>query len=135
MLDTQYRMHPIIARFSSEKFYNNKLKDGVESKDRPTPSGFPWPSKEAPLSFVNIKGKEVKEKESICNLEEGNQVKNILKKLIEVCLVLFFFLQIEWNFGRKRYWSGYSLFSTSRKYQESSFTQWRNERRRSILWN
>ncbi|KAJ8126162.1 hypothetical protein O1611_g7476 [Lasiodiplodia mahajangana] len=44
MLDTQYRMHPSISRFSSEQFYEGKLLTGVRDTDRPlSPSMFPWP--------------------------------------------------------------------------------------------
>ncbi len=34
MLDTQFRMHPDIADFISETFYEGKLKNGVSAKDR-----------------------------------------------------------------------------------------------------
>ena len=34
MLDTQFRMHPYIAEFISETFYEGKLKSGVSAEDR-----------------------------------------------------------------------------------------------------
>ena len=34
MLDTQYRMHPLISEFPRKKFYNNLLKDGITEEDR-----------------------------------------------------------------------------------------------------
>merc|ERR1719193_2512936 len=37
MLDTQYRMHPDIASFSSYRFYRGELRDGVAPHDRPVP--------------------------------------------------------------------------------------------------
>jgi superfamily I DNA and/or RNA helicase len=44
MLDTQYRMHPKLCVFSSEQFYDGKLKSGITIQDRPlTASGFPFP--------------------------------------------------------------------------------------------
>lgn len=44
MLTVQYRMHPIIAQFPSQRFYGNLLKSHPTSKDRPRPAGFPWPN-------------------------------------------------------------------------------------------
>lgn len=44
MLTVQYRMHPVIAHFPSTRFYSNMLKSHPTSKDRPTPTGFPWPN-------------------------------------------------------------------------------------------
>lgn len=44
MLDTQYRMHPSICKFSSEQFYEGELLTGIKATDRPlAPSMFPWP--------------------------------------------------------------------------------------------
>lgn len=44
MLDTQYRMHPKLCEFSSEQFYEGKLKSGIGIKDRPlAASDFPFP--------------------------------------------------------------------------------------------
>ena len=34
MLDTQFRMHPVIASFISDKFYGGKYKSGVSAEDR-----------------------------------------------------------------------------------------------------
>jgi len=44
MLDTQYRMHPSICKFSSDQFYDGKLHTGIMAVDRPLGlSSFPWP--------------------------------------------------------------------------------------------
>lgn len=44
MLDTQYRMHPLVGAFSSEEFYEGKLKTGITAESRPLfASRFPWP--------------------------------------------------------------------------------------------
>ena len=44
MLDTQYRMHRSICVFSSNEFYDGKLKTGVADDERPVPqSAFHWP--------------------------------------------------------------------------------------------
>jgi regulator of nonsense transcripts 1 len=39
LLDTQYRMHPIISAFPSEQFYSGKIKNGISSSDRNVPTG------------------------------------------------------------------------------------------------
>jgi superfamily I DNA and/or RNA helicase len=45
MLDTQYRMHESICKFSSDEFYESKLRTGISKHARPLPvSEFPWPS-------------------------------------------------------------------------------------------
>jgi superfamily I DNA and/or RNA helicase len=45
MLDTQYRMHSSICKFSSDEFYESKLRTGIPNNARPVPvSDFPWPS-------------------------------------------------------------------------------------------
>ena len=44
MLDTQYRMHECICKFSSSEFYEDKLRTGISGDTRPLPiSRFPWP--------------------------------------------------------------------------------------------
>lgn len=43
LLDTQYRMHPTIAAFSSMRFYEGKIASGVSSSDRPLVKGVTWP--------------------------------------------------------------------------------------------
>ena len=43
MLDTQYRMHESICKFSSDEFYESKLRTGIPNNARPLPaSEFPW---------------------------------------------------------------------------------------------
>lgn len=37
LLDTQYRMHPLISAFPSAYFYGGKLRDGVAAADKPVP--------------------------------------------------------------------------------------------------
>lgn len=47
MLDTQYRMHEDICRFSSDEFYGGKLSTGIMKSERPMPeSQFPWPPRD-----------------------------------------------------------------------------------------
>lgn len=58
LLDTQYRMHPRIAAFASEHFYDGCIKCGVEAKSRKPPSGFPWPDIDIPIAFIDCHGSE-----------------------------------------------------------------------------
>ena len=44
MLDIQYRMQASICQFSSQEFYENRLRTAVRDADRPLmPRSFPWP--------------------------------------------------------------------------------------------
>ena len=58
MLTTQYRMHPVIREWPSERFYGGELNDGVSSEERPAPAGFVWPDWDAPIAFVPVEGSE-----------------------------------------------------------------------------
>ena len=83
LLDTQYRMHPCISKFPSMTFYEGKLKDGVKSGDRPTPKGFSWPNRIAPVAFVSTP-KEAKEQggRSKKNIKEGEIVKRVVTDVL-----------------------------------------------------
>lgn len=39
LLDTQYRMHPLIAAYPSTQFYNGLLRTGITAADRPLAKG------------------------------------------------------------------------------------------------
>jgi DNA polymerase III delta prime subunit len=58
MLTTQYRMHPAIREWPSERFYDGKLEDGVSANDRTAPVGFMWPNWDAPVAFIPVDGTE-----------------------------------------------------------------------------
>jgi len=58
MLTTQYRMHPVIREWPSERFYQGRLEDGVTAADRPAPAGFVWPNWDAPVAFIPVDGSE-----------------------------------------------------------------------------
>ena len=58
LLDTQYRMHPSLAEFSSRRFYDGRLKSAVSPADRPLPKGLRWPNPQCPLAFVSVQGPE-----------------------------------------------------------------------------
>jgi hypothetical protein len=58
MLTTQYRMHPAIREWPSERFYGGRLEDGVSAEERMAPAGFVWPNWDAPVAFVPVEGSE-----------------------------------------------------------------------------
>mmetsp|Transcript_80590 Transcript_80590/g.218237 ORF Transcript_80590/g.218237 Transcript_80590/m.218237 type:complete len:982 (+) Transcript_80590:170-3115(+) len=83
LLDTQYRMHPLISEFASAAFYNGRLQNGVAHFDRKPPDGFPWPQRQMPVAFVNLeKGEEKREGSSYVNPAEAEKT---LWALQEVC--------------------------------------------------
>ena len=58
LLETQYRMHPVIREWPSERFYDGRLEDGIDAADRPAPAGFIWPNWDAPVAYVPVEGEE-----------------------------------------------------------------------------
>lgn len=42
LLQTQFRMHPLISEWPNQTFYKGMLLDGVSLSDRVPPQGFPW---------------------------------------------------------------------------------------------
>ncbi|HJM67764.1 MAG TPA: AAA domain-containing protein [Candidatus Thalassarchaeaceae archaeon] len=58
MLTTQYRMHPVIREWPSERFYGGELEDGVSAEERAAPAGFVWPDWDAPVAFIPVEGAE-----------------------------------------------------------------------------
>ena len=58
MLTTQYRMHPVIREWPSERFYGGQLEDGITAEERTAPAGFVWPDWDAPVAFIPVEGAE-----------------------------------------------------------------------------
>ena len=58
MLTTQYRMHPVIREWPSERFYGGQLEDGILAEERVAPAGFVWPDWNAPVAFIPVDGAE-----------------------------------------------------------------------------
>ena len=58
MLTTQYRMHPVIREWPSERFYGGQLEDGILAEERAAPAGFVWPDWNAPVAFIPVEGAE-----------------------------------------------------------------------------
>lgn len=75
MLDTQYRMNPLICEFASAAFYNGRLQNGVAHMSRKPPEGFPWPQRQMPVAFVNLeRSEEKREGSSYINPAEAEKV-------------------------------------------------------------
>jgi len=53
LLNEQYRMHPKIASFPSNRFYGGRLLSKVSAEMRPRPDGFSWPNKNVPIAFID----------------------------------------------------------------------------------
>ena len=58
-LQIQYRMHPCLSEFSSKKFYEDSLENGVTALDRKMKEiDFPWPQPDKPMFFYCCEGQE-----------------------------------------------------------------------------
>ncbi|KAL2630305.1 hypothetical protein R1flu_014991 [Riccia fluitans] len=84
LLDTQYRMHPVLAAWPSATFYNNRLKSNVQPSERLIPKGLQWPNKEKPLVFIECAGLEETTAlgNSWFNRAEALQVVKVVNSLI-----------------------------------------------------
>ena len=73
-LDTQFRMHPKIASHSAKRFYEGKLKSGVQGKQRLPPKGFRWPVPHEGIALLDTSRMghtEERDRASWCNPEEA----------------------------------------------------------------
>lgn len=85
MLDMQYRMHPVLAEFSSHQYYLDSLKNGVREDQRPVLQSLPYPNKTKPLFFWDVEGKESISSKgtSYQNLTEGLAVVRLIQLLLK----------------------------------------------------
>ncbi|MDP6742446.1 MAG: AAA domain-containing protein [Candidatus Thalassarchaeaceae archaeon] len=85
MLNIQYRMHPVISEYSSARYYDNQLENGVTAQERPAPAGFLWPDWDAPVAFVPVDGAEelAVDGKSRLNRDEAGWVVRIIEGLLE----------------------------------------------------
>ena len=74
-MDTQFRMHPQIARFPAEEFYDKKLVNSPLMSFEPPP----WPLKQH-VTFLNVDGRE-EGQASKFNKQEADVVMEVLDKL------------------------------------------------------
>lgn len=59
MLNTQYRMHPMIAAWPSHQFYDGNLLSGISADMRHPARGFSWPQPAVPVAFLPNNSSEV----------------------------------------------------------------------------
>lgn len=71
MLRTQYRMHPAIAAFPSDCFYQGAVDSGVRAAERPAPPGFSWPRAETPVAFLHTLGAGGESSEGVSKLNQA----------------------------------------------------------------
>ena len=89
-LATQYRMHALIAHFSSWRFYKGKLQTGVSLEDRKTDirirseaAGHLFSCAVKPVTWVNVNGQEGRMGLSTFNTEEAVAIATTIRKLHE----------------------------------------------------
>ncbi len=78
-------MHPVISEYSSARYYDNQLENGVTAQERPAPAGFLWPNWDAPVAFVPVDGAEelAIDGKSRLNRDEAGWVVKIIEGLLE----------------------------------------------------
>lgn len=85
-LKVQYRMHPCLAEFPNQMFYENLLQNGVDEREREHPGiNFPWPSSETPIIFWSTFGNEEKlaNEVSYMNLKEAQKCERVVTRFLE----------------------------------------------------
>merc|ERR1712190_231208 len=81
-LDTQFRMHPMIAAFSAKEFYHGNLKTGISAADRPPPAGFQWPGMDGGIAFMHVDGPENNDGSSKSNDREIEAVSEVVVRVL-----------------------------------------------------
>jgi len=81
-LNTQFRMHPAIATFSSFSFYDGRLLNGVPPDKRMPPAGFNWPNPQAGVALLDSFSAESKTGLSWCNQPEADSIVSILTQVL-----------------------------------------------------
>ena len=100
LLDTQYRMHPSLAKFASQQFYDSRVVSGVEASDRlPTPA-FPWPVPTVPCFIADTRCPESHQRTSYVNKGEADVVLHVIHVLLstgvnaaDVCVITLYAAQ------------------------------------------
>ncbi|CAD7926791.1 unnamed protein product [Amoebophrya sp. A120] len=82
MLDTQYRMAPVISAFSSARFYGGKLQNGVSDQDRPFEKLRVHGGEFSNLMFIHVEAWEQTSGSSKSNDEEANCVVHLVEHFL-----------------------------------------------------
>lgn len=86
-LQVQYRMHPALAEFPSNMFYDGSLQNGVTTVERIRKDvPFPWPDYEVPMFFYSNLGQEEISASgtSYLNRTEAANVEKIVTRFLKV---------------------------------------------------
>ncbi|CAM9688473.1 unnamed protein product, partial [Choristocarpus tenellus] len=83
MLDTQYRMHPRIAAFASERFYSGQLRSAEIVTEESHSQRFHCHPSFGPYLFHNVPDGRLKRNgTSLSNAEEGHYIVEMIKDLM-----------------------------------------------------
>ncbi|MCL7026179.1 hypothetical protein MKW94_009660 [Papaver nudicaule] len=89
LLNVQYRMHPSISIFPNEEFYNKKILDASNVKERSYNKIFLHGSMYGPFSFIDVSyGKEeFNDKHSLKNMVEVAVISKIIENIYQASIV------------------------------------------------
>jgi regulator of nonsense transcripts 1 len=85
-LNTQYRMHPCLAQFPSNMFYDGSLQNGVTHNQRIRKDvDFPWPVADMPMMFwSNLGNEEISASgTSYLNRTEASNVEKVVSRFFK----------------------------------------------------
>ena len=84
VLQTQYRMHPVINLYPSNQYYGGFVGTGVGVKDlRPKIEGYQWNVPQWPISIENVKGTAENDGTSYYNMLEIEKIVEIINNIID----------------------------------------------------
>ena len=81
-LNIQYCMSPSLSLFSSMKFYQGKIENGIEQSQTPLINGFDWPNPEINCAFIDVESKEEFVRDTFINNTELEVTCKTLMKMI-----------------------------------------------------
>lgn len=81
-LNIQYCMSPSLSLFSSMKFYQGKIENGIEANQTPLINGFDWPNPEINCAFIDVESEEEYLKDTFINKQELEVTCKTLMKII-----------------------------------------------------
>lgn len=103
LLDTQYRMHPMISSWPNRMFYEGHLKDSPKNTHEEYLRSWHKYAHLGPISFINVLGTEQMEHQSHYNAEEVTAVLPIVNQLLKngvtnarkIAIITFYRKQVE----------------------------------------
>jgi regulator of nonsense transcripts 1 len=89
-LQVQYRMHPCLAEFPSNMFYDGSLQNGITAGERLRKGiDFPWPNPEMPMIFLSCIGTEEISSSgtSFLNRVEASNCEKIVTRFLKAAIL------------------------------------------------